>query len=106
MDTLKITFKFDFNNEAGLPPPHLARLLLDAQYLVMACLVLSGELPPGGKLFIDDFQQKYRRLIEATGEETGEADLIVSHIQMGSLWVDLQAKVRETAKLPFAAAFH
>jgi hypothetical protein len=106
MDTVKVSFVFE-DVGADFHPPHLARILLDAQYLLMACLVMSGELRPDAGVFTDSRGQRYKRLIEADSEGPGESEITVSRITMESpLSLDLLVKVRDGAKKVFAGAVH
>lgn len=116
MDAVKLTFEFDVKESEisapglsvpDLPAPVLARILLDVQYVVMASLALSGELTADESPLTDDFSQKYKRLIEATGKGLGKSGLAISRIKMESpLRLELLAKVRAAAKTSFAQAFH
>ncbi|HEX8141309.1 MAG TPA: hypothetical protein VF553_01860 [Pyrinomonadaceae bacterium] len=103
---MKISFEFNVNG-FDLHPAHLARMLLDIQHLVIICAALAEAPLQGDNLVFDVNKQKYKKLIEATSDDLGEAELTVSRIKMESpLLIEVATKLREGVKKHFATAFY
>jgi hypothetical protein len=103
---MKFSFEFDV---AGfeLHATHLARIALDIQYLALSCSVLVDDQPRNSRIIFDDHEQKYKKLVEATGEDLGAAELTVLRIKMESpLLIEVTAKLKEGVKKAFIKKFN
>lgn len=103
---MKISFEFDVTG-FDLHATHLARILLDIQHLALICVLLAEDRPDGRSIFLEEYEQRFQGLVEATRDDLGAAELTVSRIKMESpLLIEVLMKLREGAKKSFIKTFY
>jgi hypothetical protein len=89
---MRITFEFDSDN-LQLSATHVARIMLDIQHLAIVARALAEDKLNADHIVFDEYKREYKWLIEATGEELGDAQLTTVRLRMESpLFIELETK--------------
>jgi len=81
--SLRVLFRFDVG-EDSLDAPHLARLLLDLQHLVVVAVALSQDVIPPNDVALDLGMASYKRMVEAQADDLGQATATIARIRQES----------------------
>lgn len=90
---MRLFFEFE-TEDSDLHPINLARMLLDIQHLVIVLRALSKDQLQPDDIVFDPYKQKYKWMIEATGDDIGDAELTINRITKESPF-SILLKVKE-----------